>query len=203
VDGQAQTGRDEGDESDERALVARLKQGDRRAFDLVYDRYRSRLAGFLLRLTRRRDLAEELLQETWIRLATHAPRLADDTRFAPWLFTVARNLFRSQRRYSLDALFEGRLGGPSVEAIERTSPFDLASASELERRLELALARLPTKYREVLLLVAVERLDPADAAGALGLRPDALRQRLARARGMIAKELERMERRPSREGALG
>ncbi len=174
--------------------MARLKRGERGAFDLVYHRYRARLFGFLLRLTRRRDLAEELLQETWIRLATHAPRLADDTRFGPWLFTVARNLFRSQRRFSLDALIEAKLGRPSPEAVERTSPFELASASELERRLELALGALPTKYREVLLLVAGERLEPADAAAVLGLRPDALRQRLARARGMMAKELERQDR---------
>ena len=179
---------------DDRELVARLKRGDTTAFDEVYRQHRARLFGFLARLCRRRDLAEDLLQETWMRLATHAARLTDDTRLAPWLFTVARNLYRSHRRWSM-ASFEAR-GWFSRESftVERTSPFDLASANELERRLELALGALPLGYREVLLLVVVERLDPADAAGVLGLRPEALRQRLSRGRAMLALALEAMDR---------
>ncbi len=179
---------------DDRELVARLKRGDTTAFDEVYRQHRARLFGFLARLCRRRDLAEDLLQETWMRLATHAARLTEDTRLAPWLFTVARNLYRSNRRWSM-ARFEAR-GWFSQESfvVERTSPFDLASANELERKLELALGALPLSYREALLLVVVERLDPADAASILGLRPEALRQRLSRGRAMLAAELEAMER---------
>jgi RNA polymerase sigma factor (sigma-70 family) len=181
--------------SDERELVARLKRQDPLAFDEVYAQYRARLFGFLARLCRRRDLADDLLQETWLRLATHAPRLTDDTRLAAWLYTVARNVYRSHRRWSMASLeARGWLSRESFAAVERTSPFDLASASELERRLELALGALPLAYREVLLLVAVERLEPMDAAAVLGLRPDALRQRLARGRAMLADELGRLER---------
>jgi RNA polymerase sigma factor (sigma-70 family) len=180
---------------DDRDLVARLKRGDTAAFDVAYRRYRARLFGFLARLCRRRDLAEDLLQETWMRLATHAAHLSDDTRLAPWLFTVARNLYRSHRRWSM-ARFEARgwLSRESFAAVERTSPFDLASASELEHKLELALGALPLGYREVLLLVVVEHLEPADAAAVLGLRSEALRQRLSRGRAMLAQELEAMER---------
>jgi RNA polymerase sigma factor (sigma-70 family) len=179
---------------DDRELVARLKRRDPLAFDEVYAQYRPRLFGFLTRLCRRRDLADDLLQETWLRLARAAPRLTDDTRLAAWLYTVARNLYRSHRRWSMASLeARGWLSRESFAAVERTSPFDLASASELERRLELALWALPLTYREVLLLVAVERLDPADAADVLGLRPDALRQRLARGRAMLADELARLE----------
>jgi RNA polymerase sigma-70 factor (ECF subfamily) len=180
---------------DDRELVARLKRGDTTAFDEVYREHRARLFGFLARLCRRRDLAEDLLQETWMRLASHTARLTDDTRIAAWLFTVARNLYRSQRRWSM-ASFEARgwLSRESFAAVERTSPFDLASANELERKLELALGALPLSYREALLLVVVERLDPADAASVLGLRPEALRQRLSRGRAILALELEAMER---------
>ena len=72
-------------------------------------------------------------------------------------------------------------------------PFEQASASETEKRLERALASLPVAYREVLLLVAVERLEPGEAARVLDLKPDALRQRLARARSMLAERLARAE----------
>lgn len=171
--------------------MRRLREGDREAFDVVYDAYRSRLFGFLARLCGRRDAAEDLLQETWIRLARTAHRLDPDTRLGPWLFTVARNLYLSHRRWAvldLDRLTELSLwpGG----SIPSPSPFEHAAGSELERRLEAALASLPVVYREVLLLVGVDGMSPAEAAEVLALRPDALRQRLARARGMMRQRLE-------------
>lgn len=169
---------------DDAALVRGLRAGDPGAFDAAYDRYRARLYAFLLRLSGRADLAQDLLQETWIRLATRATTLAPDTRLAPWLFTVARNLFVSHRRWVL--LDEERLRtlhlGPRREP---ETPHELLAATEAQRRAEAALAALPLAYREVLLLVAVERLEPAEAAQVLELKPDALRQRLARARAMI------------------
>ena len=51
-----------------------------------------------IRLSRRRDVAEDLVEETWLRLVTHAPRLRPDTRLASWLFTVARHLHVSYVR---------------------------------------------------------------------------------------------------------
>ena len=65
---------------DEQVLVARLSAGDTGAFDEVYDAYRPRVFGFLLRMTRNRALAEDLLDETWLRLVRHATRLLPDTR---------------------------------------------------------------------------------------------------------------------------
>ena len=137
----------------------------------------------------RRDLAEDLAQETWIRLATHAGGLRPDTRLGAWLYTVARNLTLSFRRWSA---FSGRrlaILHRRQDAGDSVSPFDLATAGETQRRLEAALASLPEKYREVLLLVGVEGLPREDAAAILGLRPDALRQRLLRARAMMEDRL--------------
>jgi RNA polymerase sigma-70 factor (ECF subfamily) len=79
-------------------LVARLKAGDAAAFEALYEAYRPRLFGFLVRLSRRRDVAEDLLEETWLRLVTRGSTLTDDERLGPWLFTVARNLYFSWRR---------------------------------------------------------------------------------------------------------
>src|ERR1041385_6080141 len=71
------------------------------AFDEVYDAYRPRLFAFLLRLSRNRTLAEDLLDEVWLRLVRHADALRPDTQIGPWLFTVARNLSWTYRRDSL------------------------------------------------------------------------------------------------------
>jgi RNA polymerase sigma-70 factor (ECF subfamily) len=66
-------------------LVQRLREGNPAAFDPVYEEYHARLFNFLARLCRQRDIAEDLLEETWLRFVINARRLRPDTRLAPWL----------------------------------------------------------------------------------------------------------------------
>ena len=175
---------------DERVLVARLRAGDTGAFDQVYDAYRPRVFAFLLRMTRSRTVAEDLLDETWLRLVRHAARLLPDTRLGPWLFTVARNLYWSQRRDALveeSSVTELLTLWPS--SAPWPSPFDLTAAGELERRVERALSTLSPQYLEVVLLVGHEGLTPTEAAVMCGISPEALRQRLSRARAALAERL--------------
>jgi RNA polymerase sigma-70 factor (ECF subfamily) len=179
------------DRDDERSLVARLRAGDTDAFDSVYDAYRPRVFAFLLRMSRSRTIAEDLLDEAWLRLVRHAPTLQPDTRLGPWLFTVARNLYWSYRRDSLvEETSAHELLALWPSPTPWPSPFDLAAAGELERRVESALLTLPPQYREVLLLIAQEGLTPTDAAAVCGITPEALRQRLLRARATLARKLD-------------
>jgi RNA polymerase sigma-70 factor (ECF subfamily) len=166
------------DREEEIKLVALLKEGDPVAFDRLYEAYRPRVFGFLARLCGRRDLAEDLLQETWIRVATRAATLKEGLPLGPWIFTVARNLYLSWRRWRLlDAERVAEMMRVNVESPDATSPFEHAAASETERELEQALSALPLRYREVLLLVVVEGMSHEEAAGVMELKPEALRQR--------------------------
>jgi RNA polymerase sigma-70 factor (ECF subfamily) len=172
-------------------LVGRLRQGDEEAFDEVYAAFNTRLFTFLVRLSRHRDVAEDLLEETWLRLVKHARRLQPDTNLGAWLFTVARNLYVSFNRARL---IEDSAAA-SVMAIwpfsvEQPTPFEAAATNELERRIERALAALPSTSREVLLLIGVAGLSHSDAADVCGITPEALRQRLHRAREALAAALE-------------
>src|SRR6476646_666162 len=145
-------------------LVARLKTGDHAAFDAIYDAFNTRLFNFLARLTHSRQQAEDLLEETWLRLVAHAARLQPDTRLGPWLFTVARNLFVSHCR---SRMLEESYGADDIglwPAGHSTSPCEQTVANEIAGRVETALASLPPLYREVLLLVAIEGLEPSEAA---------------------------------------
>ena len=180
------------DRDTERSIVRRLREGDPAAFDAVYDEYRARLFSFLVRLSRRRDLAEDLVEETWLRLATSARRLRPDTRLGPWLFTVARNLYFSACRSRLLEETCACLIGLWPAASLRPSPFEEATASELERRIERALAALPVRDREVLLLIGGEGYTAAEAAAICGVTSDTLRQRLSRARTRLGRELDRI-----------
>jgi RNA polymerase sigma factor (sigma-70 family) len=145
-----------------------------------------------VRLSRRRDVAEDLLEETWLRLVKHARKLRADTRLGPWVFTVARNLHVSFiRSRMLEHSAAATLMALWPFSLERSSPFEVAAASELERRVEQALAAIPTASREVLLLVGVAGLDHSEAADICGITPEALRPRLHRARETLSKALER------------
>jgi RNA polymerase sigma-70 factor, ECF subfamily len=178
------------DRSRELALVARLKQSDGDAFDQIYAEFNARLFNFLARLCRRRDVAEDLLEETWLRVVAHTSKLRDDTRLAPWLFTIARNLYTSYCRSRL--LDYDLLAGVQLWPVQPpdSSPFEMAAAGELQRRVEVALATLPAVYREAMLLVAQEGFTPSEAAVICRITPVAMRQRLRRARALLAERLE-------------
>ena len=186
------------DRESEEALVERLRAGDSAAFDAVHAAFHTRLVTFLTRLSRSRDVAEDLVEETWLRLVGHATRLRPDTRLGPWLYTVARNLHVSYCRSRLiEDSHAADLFGLWPGGTPRSSPFEATAATEFERRLEAAIASLPAASREVLLLVAVEGLRPAEAAEVCGVTPEALRQRLSRARTLLARRLDTTGAMPS------
>jgi RNA polymerase sigma-70 factor (ECF subfamily) len=181
----------------ELALVARLRAGDAAAFDEIHAMFNARLFSFLARLSRRRDLAEDLLEDTWLRLVSHSARLQPDTRLGPWLFTVARNLYVSYcRSRLLDETHAASLLGMWPVSPPRPSPFEETAAALLERRLEAALAQLPARSREVLLLVSETEMTAAEAAAVCGLTSVAFRQRLSRARAQLARCLEELDAAP-------
>lgn len=174
---------------DEPAIdIAALRRLDARAVDDVFDAYSPRLNGFLRRSGASVEVAEELVQETFVRLVRHAPRLADDTRIGAWLFTVARNLWVSHRRWAwVDGTRLLELAwGPKGRA---ETPVEAVVASQAAARVERALAALPDTLRAVFLLVVGEGMEPAEAAGVLGISPEAARQRLSRARRAVEEGL--------------
>lgn len=176
-------------DADEQSWVEGLRRGDAGAFDAVFAGYRRRLYSYLVRMTRRRDVAEDLLQETFLRLAQHARKLEPETRLGAWLFTVAHRLVVSwTRAQAVRSQLAGDLPPREVAHDER-SPLEALADSQAQLALERAFAALAPAYREVALLVGVEGLQPAEVAQILGQKPDAIRQRLARARTQLAEAL--------------
>lgn len=128
----------------ERWVVTRMRADDTAAFDAVYSEFNARLYNFLHRLSRSADVAEDVLEETWLRFVSSRATLHPDTRLAPWLFTIARNLFISycrsrgrEQSYTSDVLLWPDEKSPS--------PLQTAISNELQSGVEAALAALPTK----------------------------------------------------------
>jgi len=185
----------------EKPLVDGLRRGDRATFGRVFERFRARVYAFALRLSGRRDVAEDLFQETFMKLARAAPTLREDTDLTAWLFTVVRNEHVSWRRWAMFDISrlvalgeEGSHAAFMVRADPHEAPDARAEAARSMSRLERALAELSAAHREVLLLVGVEGFDQEQAADILGVRYDAFRQRLARARAELAKRIEKLEK---------
>ncbi len=161
-----------------------LRRRDPRGFDIAYAAYAGPLLGFLQRLSGRRDVAEDLLQHTFLKLAERGPELRRDSDLRAWLYAVARNAYVSHVcRAPVQA------DDAALEALANPTP-------DVEARLllgdvERALGALRLEDREVLLLVAVEGLERDAVARLLGVDQTALRQRLSRARSRLLAELER------------
>jgi RNA polymerase sigma-70 factor, ECF subfamily len=185
------------------AIVQGLRRGDALAFDRAYAAHHDRVFSFLLRLSGRRDTAEDLAQETWIKLAKTAKTLRDDTRLAPLLFTIARNAFLSHRRWAmldLSRIVTVGLETVSAVAIEGT-PDDAHERARAIELLEAALREVPLASREILLLVGVEGLEQEEVARILGVSYDALRQRLSRARAQLSEKMQALETKSQKKAA--
>jgi RNA polymerase sigma factor (sigma-70 family) len=173
-------------QSPDHETVALLRRRDPRGFDRAYASYGARLYSFLKRLlaSDERHLADDLLQQTFLRLAEHGPELRADSELRAWLFTVARHAFLGHIR--------GRRPRADPPALELVADYSAeAEARLLLGDVEQALLRLKLEDRELLLLVGVEGLEPLAVARMLELEPATLRKRLARARQRLLQELER------------
>jgi RNA polymerase sigma factor (sigma-70 family) len=180
---------------DDAAMVDGLRRGDRAAFEQVFARFRPRIYGFLWRLARDPEVAMDLVQETFMSLARTSTKLDAQTNLAAWLFTVARNAYRSHRRWALlDASRWAVLDDDLAIPTQARGPDDSVDAARARGRLERAILSLPEAQREVLLLVAVEGMSHDEAAKILSITPEAARQRLSRARSLLADRLSRLEK---------
>src|SRR5690606_23751021 len=161
-------------------------------FDRTYAEMHPRILGFLLRLSGRRDTAEDLAQETWLKFAKAAPSLPAGANVPAYLFTIARNAFVSHRRWAmLDLSRLVMLGFETAAAA--VAPDEEHERARSIQLLEAALAALPVASREVLLLVGVEGLPQEEVAEILGISYDALRKRLSRARAELLSRMQKIE----------
>ncbi len=184
------------DATDEQ-LMLRFQGGEAGAFELLLRRHRGPAFSFLVRLTGDRPRAEDLLQETWLRVVTAAPRWEPRARFRTWLYTVARNLAADEaRRRALrraDPLDAPGPGGASpAEALADGAPGpDLAADGALLRpRLEAALAALPEEQREVFLLREYAGVPFAEIAEITGVPAPTVKSRMRYALEGLRRTLE-------------
>ena len=157
----------------ETAKIARgLRERDTELLADLVERCQHRLVRYLVYLTGRRDYAEDLAQETWIRVLQRGSQYNGRQRFDPWLFAIARNLAIDYVRKKLKAVQTASLPDDRDEILlvssSGPSPFEAAARSEDAIRLAGQLQILSPLYREALLLRFQEDLSLAEIAQVLG-----------------------------------
>ncbi len=181
-------------EPESRAIALALRRRDPEHVSRLVSQYHYRLLRYLVYLTSRRDLAEDLVQETWMRALDRARQFNGTSRFEPWLFSIARHL-------AIDSLRRQRTAAPStgadsddqvleVPAPDLQSPFAAAARSEDAARLAVAMECLAPIYREALLLRFQEDLSLEEIAAGAGAPVQTIASRIRRGLAIMRTHLE-------------
>ena len=170
-------------------LMARVREGDRDAFADLVDRHKDAVVNYLARLTGDRDRAEDLGQETFLRLFRSARGYAEQGYLRAYIYRIATNLVRSEgrreKRLRLLMPFLPRNGDHQPEA---ATPGLLRQ--ELHRQVSTAVASLPLRYRVPLVLHEIEGWSYVDIAQELGCREGTVKSRIHRGRQHLKAKLE-------------
>ena len=175
-------------------LMLAFRDGDDAAFDALFERWAGKLLRFLERMVRDAAVAEELVQETFLRVHRARARYAPDAKFSTWLYTIASNVARNElrrpfRRAPHDSTDAEREGAP-LELVAEDSPVDeIVNARREGAEVEAALAHLPERQRAALWLAAVDGLSYAEVAKALETSESSVKALVHRARVALAAQL--------------
>jgi len=184
-----------GDE-ESRELARGLRARDPGLLDRLIERYQYRLFRYLMFLTGRRETAEDLFQETWMRVLEKGNLYNARSRFEPWLFSIAHNLFIDMVRRNRSVV-----NLESVDCLEMNGhfpPADTSSGVPADRLLRdeqnaivaTALGRLPAGFREVLVLRFHEDLPLEEIAAVVGSPLPTVKSRLYRGLEKLREGLE-------------
>jgi RNA polymerase sigma-70 factor (ECF subfamily) len=183
------------EEAPDADLVERFLEGERAAFRVLVERYQARLLNFIYRTIGDRDRAEDLVQETFIRVYRHLHRFDRSKKFSTWIYTIASNLAKNElRNRSRNPLVLFQSIKKNWEADHRPlqwedntqRPDDLYRKRHLRDVIEKAVEELPEHHRVVFVLRELEGKTYEEIAEITGVNLGTVKSRLNRARNNFA-----------------
>ena len=177
------------------AIARGLKRNDPELLDQLIETYQHRLLRYLLFLTGKREVAEDLFQETWMRVLLRGAQYNGKARFDTWLFTIARNLVidlsRKRQMASLDEMSEaGEDERPFEVALDGPSPLEQFASREDRAEVAEVLLKLEPNYREVLVLRFHEEMSLEEIATVTRAPLSTVKSRLYRGLAALKPEVE-------------
>jgi RNA polymerase sigma-70 factor (ECF subfamily) len=183
--------------ADEPAIIAQCLAGDRKAYAILVERYKGLVHDLVYRMVGDAARAEDIAQDAFVKAYLSLRQFRGQSRFSTWLCRIALNrckdlLRKASREVLMPAGPDGELDVPD-SADEGETPAVSLERREREAVLRRALARLPTKYREAVVLRHMEEMDFKEIGTLLGIPAGAAKVRTFRGREMLRKLLERGE----------
>jgi RNA polymerase sigma-70 factor (ECF subfamily) len=187
-------------EPDDLTLLRRFQEGDQRAFQLLVERYQRKVYAIAHGMVKDRDAAEDIAQEAFVRVHRYMDHFKGDSSFYTWLYRITSNLaidhLRSHKARG-EVFDEASREGESDSLPEMgvlgtrlgTSPQKSALRRELAEKMEEALAKLPEKHREILVLRELDGMSYEDLARVLKIPKGTVMSRLFHARAKMQKLL--------------
>jgi RNA polymerase sigma-70 factor, ECF subfamily len=184
-----------GMESEASAIARGLRRRDPDLLDRLIEQYQHRLLRYLVYLAGNRELAEDLFQETWIRVLERGHQYDGKHEFSTWLYAVARNLtldyLRKKSPVSLDGLMEeDEDHAPLEPADTRPLAWEIVAQHEQAERISTALISIPAEYRETVVLRFQEGLALEQIATVTGAKLGTVKSRLYRGLNLLMSLLE-------------
>ena len=195
-------------ERSDESLLASYLEGDREAFAVLVERYRSELHGFLARFLGSGAAADDVFQETFLQVHLSAPTFDKERVFKPWLFTIAANKARDwhrrqkrRRAASLDAPVGGDPEGTRMIDLmeaEAEAPSAAMEATEARDRVKVVVDGMPAIYREVLQLNYFQKMSYQQISEVLGVPLGTVKSRLHAAVATFAESWKASGKQPPR-----
>ncbi|PIU42328.1 MAG: RNA polymerase subunit sigma-24 [Candidatus Omnitrophica bacterium CG07_land_8_20_14_0_80_42_15] len=177
-------------------LIQKAREEDRSTFEELYNRYKKAIFGYIYRLIGDKAVAEELTQETFVKVYMNLARYRPEGKVSSWIYTIAGNLAKNELRsrgyrktVSLEVTVsdDERITIGDMLADESFKPDDITQNEELKQDIQKAIQMLPVKYREVLILCDVQSLSYDSVAEIIGSTIGTVASRLSRARAAFVK----------------
>jgi RNA polymerase sigma-70 factor (ECF subfamily) len=190
---------DHPDPDPDAALMLRVKQGDREAFETLVNKYKQPVMNLVFRTLPDAAEAEDLAQHVFLQVFKSAHRYEVAAKFSTWIFTIARNLclneIRRRSRHPADSLDEVAADNEDqpLRQIEDGKTFSAPEAllhGELEAKIEEALAELPEKQRTAILLCRQDELSYEEIAAIVGCSLSATKSLIHRGRETLKQKLK-------------
>ncbi len=185
-----------GSDETDKALVSRVKQGDRTAFDLLIGRYQHKICALIARHVRNPDEVEDVAQEAFIKAFRALPKFRGDSAFYTWLYRIAINtahnhqMAKSRRPPGTDIDVEDAQFMDGAERlIENETPEAAAARDELAEALDQAIAALPDDLRSALTLREFDGLRYDQIAAIMECPVGTVRSRIFRAREAVDRRI--------------
>jgi RNA polymerase sigma-70 factor (ECF subfamily) len=184
---------------DDAGLLGRYEAGEERAFHELVNRYKNSLYGFLRQFLNRRDMVEDVFQETFMQLFVSRESFDDSRPLRPWLFTIAANKAKDAlRRWRRTAAIPiGTIADAEYSSFDEvldsitadpTAPSEKLEKNESAKRVKRVIANMPEHLREILVMAYFNRIPYREMAEILSIPMGTVKSRLHAAVGRFARD---------------